>query len=134
MTDVVNYDLKIYYDSLTGSDYITGYTTGWVVDNYNMSVTTWTKKANLAIILSNTVPGAVGELYSILGRPTYYDKTWQGDNTLKFSPITASCNSTMKTMRREIIAYVKNITTRSIEGIDGWIEIKLDCYVSGSIY
>ena len=75
-------DLLIYYDSLTGNDVISCRCSRWDTDNYSFIIETWLKKDDLNTLISNITPGATDELYNILSKPTYYDKTWQGQNIL----------------------------------------------------
>lgn len=130
-----DYDLAIYYGSLTGDDYIDGRCSRWDTQNYNIIIETWLKENDINTLKNNITPGAVGELYRILGRPLFYDKTWAGGNTLRFYPTPSSAlskNSNLYINRRETIGYVKNITTHPIPGPQEWIEVKLECAVSGS--
>jgi len=137
-------DLLIYYDDLSNPHFIDCRCSGWEVDNYEVSVRTWLKKDDLQTLISNTVPGAAGELYKILGTPTYYDKTWEGENTIRLVPTSSSTystlnnsfegsnNSTLIEKREPRTIYVKNISTHPLESVDYWIEVKIDGYVSGS--
>ena len=104
----------------------------WDVQDYSIIIETWLTKSELQDLRNSIRPGAVGELYKILGRPLYYDSSWDGSNTLKFTPDTNS-HSTLYKMRGGVkLGYVKNITTSPLPGDSGWINVKLDCYISGS--
>ena len=122
-------DLRIYYDSLTGSDYIDCDCSRWDVQNYSIIIETWLKKSQLQTLRNNITPGATGELYTILGKPKYYDKTWQGENTIKISPIDGS--STLDEMRSDKLIYVKNISDNCVEGPKGWLSVKIEGSISG---
>lgn len=124
-------DLHIYYNSLTGNDFISCRCSRWDVDNYSFVVETWLKESDLQNILNNVTPGATGELYKILGKPQFFDSTWQGENTLRFVP-SSNCPSRLWKMRQPKIGYVKNLTTHPIEGSKGWIEVKFECFLSGN--
>jgi len=124
-------DLYIYYNSLTGDDYILTKCSRWDVDNYSVVVEFWLKKSDLITLRSNITPQAVGELYTILGRPKYYDKTWSGGNTIKLIPNSDS-HSNLKEMRSETTIYVKNITDTPLPGDSGWINVKIEGLVSNS--
>jgi len=129
-----DYDLAIYYDSLNGNDFLDCRCSRWDVQNYSVIIETWLKKADFQNLVSNTKVGAVGELYNILGKPRYYDKTWQGNNTIRLFP-TPSCNkmpnSNLKKMRRETLIFPKNISYSPVKGGSGWIQTKIEGYVSG---
>lgn len=130
-----NYDLAIYYDSLTGNDFIDCRCSRWDVSNYSVIVETWLKETDLQTLRANITPGAVGELYTILGRPKYYDATWAGNNTLRLLPTPSSNkmnNSTLRNMRDETLIYVKNTTTNPVGADSGWINIKIEGVVSGT--
>ena len=79
-------DLLIYYDSLSGDDFVDCWCSRWDVNNYTIIVETILKEEDAYNIIDNTVPGAVGELYEILGRKHYYDMTWNKENTLRLVP------------------------------------------------
>jgi len=130
-----DYDLAIYYGSLSGNNFVDCRCSRWDIQNYSVVVETWLKEDQLALIRENTRPGAVGELYTILGRPRYYDKTWDGSNTLRLLPTPSSNymnDSTLNKMRKETLIYPKNITTHPIQGSNGWIGIKIEGMISGT--
>lgn len=129
-----DYDLAIYYNTLTGSDYIDCRCSRWDVSDYSVVVETWLTPEQANTLRTNTVPGAVSELYEILGRPFYYDKTWQGNNTIRLYPTPSSNfmnNSTLHNMRNDTYIYVKNLSEHPIQGTD-WIEVKIEGYISGT--
>ena len=108
-----NYDLAIFYGGMGDSDYLDCRCSRWDVSDYSIIIETWLKKDDIQTLLSNIVPGAVGELYKILGKPLYYDKTWTAGNTIKFLPTPSSNHmqdSNLKNMSDETVAYPKNIT------------------------
>lgn len=100
----------------------------WNVANYEFTVETWLTKDQLSDLRDSIVPGAVGELFKILGEPRYFDGTWQADNTITFTPTGSVGDLRFKV--KEKTGFVKNITTRVIS--PDWIECKLSCFVSGS--
>ena len=129
------YDMAIYYGSMDTNDFIEGRCSRWDVNDYSVVVSSWFNKADAQTIRNNIKPGAVGELYEILGRKHYYDKTWDGSNTLKILPTPSSSemgNSNLKNMRSETLIYVKNITEHPINNTE-WIELKIDGMISGSV-
>lgn len=124
-------DLKIYYLSLTGNDFICCNCSRWDTNNYSIVIETWLTKSDLQILRDNITPGAVGELYKILGEPTYYDKTWEGRNTIMLIPQDTS-QGTLSNMRGEKVCFPKTITTSTMKGDDGWIMCKIEAYISGN--
>jgi len=126
-------DLQIFYGDQGMSDYIDCDCSRWDVQNYNIIVETWMKKSDLQTLRDNITPQAVGELYNILGRPRFYDKTWTGGNTLKLRPNMYS-NSKLDRSRDDKIIYVKNITDSPLPGDNEWINVKIEGYISGQGY
>jgi len=128
-----DYDLAIYYNTLTGNDFIDCRCSRWDVQNYQFIIETWLKRNDLLTLLTYLKPGATGELFTVLGRPRFYDKTWSKGNTLRFYPTPSSSemgNSKLYKMRRETLGFVKNISTHPIKSTD-WIQTKFECYISG---
>lgn len=123
-------DLRIYYGDMGTNDFICCNCSRWDVQDYSVVIETWIKKSDLQNLVSNITPGAVGELYRILGKPRYYDKTWSGDNTIKLSP-NSDHISNLKNMRSETLIFPKNISYHPIPGPSEWIEIKIEGYLSG---
>lgn len=101
----------------------------WDVQNYSLIMETWMNKSNLQNLRNSLTPGAVGELYTILGRPRYYDGTWTADNTIS---ISASGAGNLQYMRNDVDAFVKNISDSPLGGDSGWINVKLECLISGT--
>ena len=100
------------------------------VEDYSIIFETWMNKSNLQDLRSSIVPGAVRQLYKILGRPHFSDTTWQGNNTIQLIP---KSDTQMDKMRgKNYVVFPKNIVTSPIEGDKGWIWVKLESFVSGS--
>ena len=115
---------------ISGSSFsVGGWCSRWDVQNYSLVVETWLNKSNLQTIRDNITPGAVGELYTILGRPRYYDSTWQGNNTITLYP---NQSQKLSNMRKKTTAYVKNISDTPIDGASGWLNVKIECMISGT--
>lgn len=122
-------NFKIYYDSLDSPDLITSDCLRWDVQNYSVIVETILTKSQLNILRDNITPGATDRLYTILGQPTFVDRTWTGDNTIRIS----SDKSNLQNMRSDRILYVKSITDTPQGGGSRKLLVKLECYISGSI-
>ena len=123
-------DLLIYYDSLTGSDYVECWCSRWDVQDYSIIIEAWMKKADYLNIRNNVRPGAVGSYKYLLGRDKYYDATWRGYNTLRIKPNTGYHLS--KT-RREKLIFVKNIKSVPIKGPSLWMDVKIEGMISGMV-
>lgn len=123
-------DLSIYYNSLTGDDFILCGCSQWDTSEHTIILSTWMTKSNVRNLRDNIVPGAVGELYQILGEPTYYDKTWEGHNTLYLVP-NPSSSSDLKNKYSPTLIYVKNITVQTLPNVRDYLEVKLEGFISG---
>ena len=126
-----NKDLTIYYSSLAAPHCISCMCTRWDQNDWNITVETFLNKGSSQTLMDNTKPGAVGELYEVLGSKVHYDMTWEGKNTLKLSP-NSNADSTLSDMRDDTIVYVKNLTTSPVRGAEGWINVKIEAVKSGS--
>jgi hypothetical protein len=124
-------DLKIFYDTLEEPNIIRGWCTRWDTSDYSVTIETWLNKTNVQNLVTNLRPGAVTELYQILGKPYYYDQSWTGDNTLRIIPEISS-SSNLKNMRKEVVIYPKNISTSPVIGRSDWFMMKIEGYLSGS--
>lgn len=102
----------------------------WDTENFNIIVETWLSKSELQNLRSSIVPGAVTELYKVLGRPFFSDSTWQGNNSLQLIPI--SDNLLDKMRGKNYVVFPKNIMTSPIQGDKGWIWVKIEAFASGS--
>lgn len=124
----LTYDLGIYYDSLDSPDVVECWASRWDVQNYSVIIETWVKKSEMQSLRNNMTPGAVGELYTILGRPRYYDSTWQKNNTIKLKPHPSS---QLSKMRNECLIFPKNVTEHIIDGDQEWVGLKIEGLISG---
>jgi len=58
----------------------------WDEDNWRATVEIVSDKWQRDLLIQNTTPGAVAELYNILGEPKYWDTTFTSGNTLFLYP------------------------------------------------
>jgi len=123
-------NLIIYYSSLAAPHYINCWCNRWDVSDYTVTIETLMKKNDLKTLMDNTRPGAVRELYQVLGRKVYYDSTFERKNTLKISPASSS---RLYNLRKEQIIYVKNLSSTPLPGRRDFLSVKIDGYVSGTI-
>jgi len=123
-------DVNIYY---SGNSYISCRCSRFDVQDYSVVFETWLKKADMQLLRNNIRPGAVGELYNILGRPRYYDKSWTRDNTIWISSCAGGDRSNIPYMRNNVTLYVKNISDSPVKGPSGWINCKIEGMISGNV-
>ena len=102
----------------------------WESSDYSIKLDTFMTKSDLQLLEDSTVPGAVESMYSILGRMYYHDTTFQGNNTLVLMP--QSDIGTTSGMRSEKVVFIKNISSEPINGPSGYLDVKLECLISGS--
>jgi len=93
---------------ITGSScYIKCWCTRWDEGNWDMVYETFLTSSCRDNLFASTTPGAVRELYNILGTPKYIDTTYASSNTLTFTPIHPHGISSLR--QKRTIA-VKNIS------------------------
>jgi hypothetical protein len=122
----MKHDLYIYF---SGNHYISGMCSRWDANDYSITIETWLKKGPFNDLNDNIRPGAVKELYKILGKPKFVDTSWTGENTLRLSPVAGT---KLYKMRRQTLIYPKNITSTPIKGPSGWLQIKIEGYTSSN--
>lgn len=127
-------DLNIYYDTLELPNRTSSWCSKWDTSNYSATIETWLQKEDMENIITNIKPGAVSELFQVLGSPYYYDTSWTGDNTIRIAPNPSSATSTLRYMRKEIILYPKTVSTSPIAGLRDWFLFKIEGYISGSTF
>ena len=111
---------RLYY---SGSNYIDIPVKRWDEGNWNITVETFVGSGNRETIFSNVTPGAVRELYNILGTPEFIDTTYNSGNTLVFEPIHGYGLSSLR-QRRKIA--VKNISDTFLN--PNYFNIKIEGY------
>jgi len=60
----------------------------WDEGNWDVQIETILNAADRNFLFDNVVPGAVRELYNVLGTPEYIDTTYSSSNTLIFEPLS----------------------------------------------
>lgn len=121
--------ISIYYSSMTGSHYINCACSRWDQQDKNLILETWLTKSQLQTLQTNTNPGAVAEMYNILTDvAVYHDMTWNGTNTIM---VSSNNNYQLSNVKSNKVLYVKNMADSPIEGDKGWINVKIDCVISG---
>ena len=64
----------------------------WDEDNWNVTIEAIADKSSRDILLENITPGAVAELYNILGEPKFVDTTYSSGNTIWLFPYRGLAN------------------------------------------
>ena len=78
--------VRIYPSSTSNSTYVDCWCTRWDESNYDMTFETYLNKTDRDKLYNNVRPGAVRELYKVLGKPTFIDSTYASANSLIFEP------------------------------------------------
>lgn len=115
-------DLNIYYD-LTESppaSKITCWCTQWKRDGQEVTITTFLNSSDKDTLFDNLRPGAVKELYNVLGEKCFVDTTWQDINTLKIEAVTGK---RLDDMYRDVKIGVKSLSYEPINPY--WWTIKI---------
>ena len=105
----------------------------WDCSNYNIVLETWMIKSDLQNLRNSIVPGATKELYQIMGKPYFYDQTWQANNTIRVIPQANEGN--LYNMRKEKTVFVKSITDSPCEGQmgkNGYLDVKMEFNISAN--
>jgi len=111
-------NLKIYNDSF--SDYY--YCSRWDEDNWRIIVEIIATKEGRDNLRNNITPGAVAELYNILGQPKFIDTTYSSGNTITLAPVQGR---NLATLRNATTVAVKSYSETMLR----WdmFRIKLEC-------
>jgi len=126
-------DLDICYGTDLSSS-INCWCTRWDVDGCHHTIGTILNESDYNTIVDNTTPGAIGELNIITAGMSYYDSTWEGLNTIKIEPNDHPkyTKSVLKDMRKNITLYVNNISSRTIDGSEGLMNVIIEGKTSGA--
>jgi len=116
-------DLRIYY---SGSAYFDTYCSRWDQEDYALVIEMHLTKEERDKLRNNIRPGAVAELYRLLGRPVYYDTSF-GSNTIRVEPIAGSQLAKMYSAKT---IYVKNYSEKITRA--NTFLVKITGYISGS--
>jgi len=117
-------NIRIYY---SGNQYPTYYVDCWCKrwdeGNWDITIETFLTSSQRNNLFHNLTPGAVSELYNILGTPNYIDTTYNSGNTLIIEPISGYGASSLR--ERRTIA-VKSITDNFINR--EYFNVKIEGY------
>ena len=122
-------DLVLVYGN-TENDFVSGWCTGWRQDGWSLILSTFLNKEDTNSLRDNTVPGAVTELYKVLGVPYYYDTTWNGNNTIDVRPQNFD-GSRLKDLRNSVTIIVKDIRVEPMYNKENYNIIKIEGMISG---
>jgi hypothetical protein len=98
----------------------------WDVQDKLIIIETFMTKAENKLLYDSIKPGAVGELYTILGVTKYYDQTWLNANTIKITPL--DIGSSLYTMRNEEYIAIKTYTTSPFKGPNKLLNVKIEAF------
>jgi hypothetical protein len=62
----------------------------WKESNYDITIETFLNASDRGYLFDNVIPGAVKTIYTILGRPSFQDLTYESGNTLVISPVSGT--------------------------------------------
>jgi len=113
--------LRIYMPSQNADNFIQCWCTRWDESNYSISLETFLGSANRNLLFAHVVPGAVRELYNILGQPKFIDTTYSKSNTLWLEPLSGYGLSGVRE-GREVVC--KNISDTFLNC--NYFSVKLD--------
>lgn len=105
----------------TTNCYIRCWCSRWDETNYRLILETFLTETERDNLYSSTVPGAVRELYNILGKPYYIDTTYTSGNTLKITP-----TGNLSNLYDERLIAVKSISDSPLKGPSGYIHVKIE--------
>jgi len=89
------------------NNYIDCWCTRWDEDNWGVTFETFMDSSNRNLLFRNVVPGAVRELYNILGTPKFIDTTYDSGNSIIIEP---SSNTGLANIRDKRTLAVKSIS------------------------
>jgi len=99
---------KIYYfPTKTTSGFVSVPITRWDEGNWDVTIESFMGGANRNTLFSNVTPGAVSELYNILGTPRFIDTTYKSSNTFVIEP---QAGWGVSSVRQKRTIAVKNIS------------------------
>jgi len=78
----------------------------WQEDNWNVIIETFLESGNRNSLFANVIPGAVREIYNILGTPKFIDISYSSGNTLIIEP---QAGYGISSLRQSRTIGVKNI-------------------------
>ena len=85
----------------------------WDRDKWTYTLEFWCTSSQREKLWKSVTPGAVEELYNILGVPSFYDATFSSGNTLTLTPkagttlagMRSGCSIGVSDYREEIVAH-----------------------------
>ena len=108
MTFTEGQAMRVYYSCNTyPTNYIDCWCSRWDEGNWNVTIETFMRSGARNELFTYVVPGAVRELYNILGTPKFIDGTYESGNTLICSPIHGYG---LSSLREERMIAVKSIS------------------------
>ena len=103
--------LRIYYSGNNMTKYFDCWCTRWSEGNFDLVVETFLGSSNRNTLFSHVTPGAVSEMYNILGTPHYVDTTFSSGNTIILEP---QDDYGLSGLREKRTVAIKSISDRFI--------------------
>ena len=125
---VASKDMFIYYrlDATPPGDeeHLNCWCSCWNRNNYELTIETTLNNTERDLLFDNVYPGAVTELFDVLGEKYFVDTTWQDKNSLILQQVSTFH---LKEMHRKTKVAVKSI---SYENLNRWHwRIKIICII-----
>ena len=115
--------LRIYYScNQYPANYVDCWASRWDESNYDVIIEAWMGSGARNALFHNLKPGAVRELYKVLGKPTFIDSTYSSGNTLILQPLASYGLSSLREKRT---VAVKNISDTFVTRDK--FNVKLEC-------
>ena len=105
------------------SHYIDCWCTRWDEGNWDVTFETFLGSGARNFLFQNVIPGAVRELYNILGTPNFIDTTYSSGNTIIIEPVS---NYGLSSVRQRRMIGIKSISDTIIN--PDYISVKIEGY------
>jgi len=90
------------------SHYIDCWCSRWDEGNWDITIETFMGAGARDFLFQNVVPGAVRELYNILGTPKFIDTTYTSSNTIIIDPMHGYGISSLRERRTVAVKHIKD--------------------------
>lgn len=123
--------LQIYYGNEEPNQYVDVMCTRWDEGNWDVTIEIFCNSSSRNTLYSYVTPGAVREMYNILGTPYYWDITYTSGNTLYLVPNSSQVGGKAKwalsSLRVPRRISVKGISDTFIN--QNYFNVKIEGYI-----